>query len=94
MSPPRFAVPAGCEARVAASGRGDDDAPMTVIPLIAPETIRCECVQCGAHVMVRRSWQLAGWCRNCRGYQLRPLVPLAEAPTPTPTPVEAESRAA
>lgn len=65
---------------------------MNVVGLIAPETIRCECVHCGAHVMVRRSWQLAGWCRNCRGYELRPLAPMVQ--NPTPSPIEAEYRAA
>lgn len=77
---------------MAGAPAGSEDAAMNVIPLIAPETIRCECAHCGAHVMVRRSWQLAGWCRNCRSYDLRPLAPLAKAPTPPA--IEAETRAA
>lgn len=52
-------------------------------------TMRCECAFCGAHVEVRRSWQLSGWCQNCRRHELRPLVAAAPpvAPAPVPAPV-------
>ena len=51
----------------------------------ARATVRCECGVCGAHVEVEASWQIAGWCRNCHSYDLRPLgAPMAAAHGPAP----------
>lgn len=63
-----------------------EDASMSVIPLLPaaePDAmLRCECGACGAHVMVRRSWQIAGQCTNCRSYDVRPLVSATPPATP------------
>lgn len=73
MATPRFADTAhGPSPMVRVVGR-DDDAPMPITSAIVPTIVRCECTTCGAHVEVRASWQIAGWCRNCHGYDLRPL---------------------
>lgn len=64
-----------------------DDPSMKVVPLPAPTrlgTERCECSACGAHVEVRRSWQLAGQCGNCRSYDLRPLASVGSPPAVPP----------
>ena len=53
-----------------------EDVPMPVT------TVRCECSGCGAHVEVRRGWQLSGQCGNCRGYDLRPVPPTAPVALP------------
>ena len=84
--PPQNPDPVAGRTRVAdAAGRAEDQ-PMHVVALPPPArlgTERCECAGCGAHVTVRRSWQLSGQCGNCRGYDLRPLdVPAPPAMPP------------
>lgn len=83
MAPPHFAEGDLGERRVHVAPVAVEDSPMAAIALSPPAptgtTARCECARCGAHVTVRRSWQLTGQCGNCRSYELRPLdevVPL------------------
>lgn len=68
---PQNADMAPCNGRVAQLHGGADNPAMKVVV----GTVRAECAACGAHVEVRRGWQLAGQCGNCRSYDLRPLVP-------------------
>lgn len=52
---------------------------------IGLEHVRCECEHCGAHVIARGAYTLAGSCGNCGSYELRPLRPSApakDAPAP------------
>lgn len=74
-----------------------DDAAMEVIALNptvpAGATMRCECGACGAHVIVRRSWQISGWCQNCRSYDVRPL-PTGTPPARPPALVDARRQIA
>ncbi|MCW2990243.1 MAG: hypothetical protein JWM73_837 [Solirubrobacterales bacterium] len=86
MALPRFADSDRGERGMHGRIRAADDAAMDVIPMLpaaAPDAmLRCECAACGAHVMVRRSWQIAGQCRNCRSYDIRALT----AATPPASP--------
>lgn len=86
MATPHFPDRDLGDRRVAAEARAADHAPMTVIalnpPVPAGTMMRCECADCGAHVMVRRSWQISGWCQNCRSHDIRPLT--MELPPATP----------
>lgn len=78
MAPPHIADRGRRETRVPRDTPAADAAGMhNVTPLTgrpSAPTMRCECASCGAHVTVRRSWQLAGQCGNCRSYELRPLA--------------------
>jgi hypothetical protein len=89
MAPPRFPESDLGDRRVSPPPARADDPPMPVMtlpsPVTASATIRCECASCGAHVEVRRSWQISGQCGNCRSYDLRPLV--SAPPTPPATPM-------
>jgi hypothetical protein len=89
MAPPPFPGLARCDSRVPTGSAGAEDPPMSVVPMISPEgasaTVRCACGRCGAHVVVRRSWQLSGMCGNCRSYDLRPLGPGPAPPAPGPS---------
>lgn len=86
MTTPPFPDRSLGDARVGSALGPDDDADMHVIALNPQTTlgamIRCECACCGAHVMVRRSWQITGWCRNCRSYDVRPLATATPPATP------------
>lgn len=53
-------------------------------PASAEQRVRCACAHCGAHVIVRASWQLSGQCGNCRSYDLRPLAPAVTPAPPAP----------
>ena len=98
MAPPRFADRDLSDRRVAADRSGADDLGMRVIalPPTAPagSTMRCECAACGAHVTVRRSWQISGQCGNCRSYDLRALapVPAPQPPASAPSLVDLQRR--
>lgn len=94
MAAPRFADHGLGDRRVPPARPGADHPRMDVIPMTpsatAGATIRCECAACGAHVIVRRSWQLSGQCGNCRSYDLRALQP----PPPRPPVLAFQPRAA
>jgi hypothetical protein len=96
MALPRFADTDRGDPWVHGAARDVDDAAMDVIPLLpatAPDAmLRCECGACGAHVMVLRSWQIAGQCRNCRSYDIRPLT-VATPPASPPAVVDLVPRA-
>jgi hypothetical protein len=88
MGVPHFADSGLRVPGVSGEARRDEDSPMHVVslspPVSSPELVRCECAHCGSHVKVRQSWQLAGRCQNCGGYDLRALEAAAPAP---PAPV-------
>lgn len=85
-TPPPFPDRRLGDTRVGNADSPDDDGVMHVIALNPQATpgamIRCECACCGAHVLVRRSWQISGWCRNCRSYDVRPLAGATPPATP------------
>jgi hypothetical protein len=93
---PRFPDSDHGDRRVHGAARDPDDEAMHVIALLpdaaADATLRCECAACGAHVVVRRSWQIAGQCRNCRSYDIRPLA-RATPPARPPSVVDLAPRA-
>lgn len=86
MRPPQFPDSGLGDRRVVDRAEPVDDAAMQVIALNptvpAGATMRCECAACGAHVTVRRSWQISGWCQNCRSYDVRPLTTTTPPATP------------
>ena len=63
-------------------------------PASAEQRVRCACGNCGAHVIVRASWQLSGQCGNCRSYDLKPLAPAVMPVPPAPAIALDERRAA
>jgi hypothetical protein len=40
-----------------------------------PGAVRCECLDCGAHVTAVRFVKISGSCGNCRSYRIAPLIP-------------------
>lgn len=86
MAPPPFPDRSLGDTGVSGAIGRVEDAGMQVIalnpPVPAGTMMRCECGSCGAHVMVRRSWQIAGWCQNCRSHDIRALA----MPTPPARP--------
>lgn len=90
MATPHFPDRALGSSRVSPRAATADDRPVqpaTVHPLVVPRaTVRCECTRCGAHVEVLRSWQIAGWCQNCGGYDLRALSAVGPAAPLDPAP--------
>lgn len=86
MATPPFPDRGLGDTRVGSAVGTADDAAMQVIALNPPASlgakVRCECARCGAHVLVRRSWQISGWCQNCRSYDVRPLATATPPATP------------
>ena len=44
-------------------------------PQVRPGLLRCSCDRCGAHVIARSAFRIAGFCENCGSYEITPIAP-------------------
>jgi hypothetical protein len=44
-------------------------------PRFRARAIRCACDHCGAHVIAKAGFRVAGSCGNCGSYEITPIKP-------------------